>query len=159
MTDMLRYQDVFPKINIPETELHLALTAKDLLDGIHDRWNDQPELHQHLSRIIDTSEVSQAFWDFENDAEATYDRFAITVMGRGLTLAIEHRKFDAARTTYRATMRIENGNAIVYPGEHHNVSRSFESQFEDTIANLGLYRRVQALRQNDSSEASFASAA
>jgi len=159
MTDMLRYQDVFQTINIPQTELELALTAKDLLDGVHDTWNDQPELHKHLSRIIDTSEVNQAFWDFENDAEAMYDRFAITVMGRGLTLAIEHRKFDASRETFRASMHIGNGQSAIYTAEHHNVTRPFNDQFVDTLANLGLYSRIQSLRQNESNEAILANAA
>ena len=159
MTDKLRYQDVFQTINIPQTELELALTAKDLLDGVHDTWNDQPELHRHLSRIVDTPEVNQAFWDFENDAEATYDRFAITVMGRGLTLAIEHRKFDASKETFRASMRIENGRSEIYSAERNTIVRPFNEQFAHTLANLGLYSHIRSLRQNESSDAIFASAA
>ena len=159
MMEKLQYHDVFKTINVPKSERRLAMKAKNLLDDANGLNDPNPEIFQHLSKVTNQESGAQAFWDFENDAEAAYDRFAITVMGHGLTLAIEHRKFDVARTTFRASMHIENGRSVVYAAERHNVDKVFEAQFIDTVANIGLYSRVQALRQNESSEASFANAA
>ena len=171
MTDRVSYQDVFKTINIPEKERRIALTAKDLIDGAHsiDGW--RPEVHQHLSKLVDTPEVTQAFWNYENDEEGLYDRLVITMIGRGLTVAREHRQFDTPRIATRSTLHIGNGTSSVYFSDFRNrghigdpeTSKQaldiFRRQFSDTIANLGLYHRIHALRQSESDAAILANAA
>jgi len=170
MTDMFHYQDVFTNINIPKSGIDLTLQAKDLLDGAHNiNWT--PDVQTHLSKIVDTSEVSQAFWNFENDAEFTYDRFVITAMSRGLTLAAEHRSFNNATQSFRSSLRIENGGVAMHfidlskrglVGERSTQSElvdKFNDHFVQVTANLGLQRHIQSLHQNESNSATFASAA
>jgi len=170
MTDTIHYQDVFQTINIPETERHFALDAKDLLDSAHGiQW--QASVQTHLSKVLDTPEASQAFWEFENDAEFQYDRFVITAMRRGLTLAVEHRSFNRTGDTFRSSIHLENGQTSVHFSDlsrggrlserltHVEAITQFDEQFTRVTANLGLTRRIQDLHQRASDAASFASAA
>ena len=170
MTDRFHYQDVFQTINIPETERHLAFKAKDLLDSAHD-IEFAHDIHQYLSKVVDTHEVSQAFWEFENDAEFQYDRFVITAMRRGITLAVEHRSFNRTGDTFRSSLHLENSVASVHFSDLSRGGRlserltdpaamtGFDEQFSRVTANLGLLQHIQSLRQSDNDSASFASAA
>jgi len=171
MTDRLHYQDVFKTINIPKTERRLALHAKTLFDVAAgaEPWN--PNIYTHLSKTSDTISASQAFWEFENDDDHTYDRLALTIMRRGLTIAIEHRDFDQRDGRVRKSLRIGDGASKVYSSdllgrldlgssEEADVT-SFKENFLQTAANLGLYHRIKHLRgdQNESDAAIFANAA
>ena len=171
MTDKFNYQDVYKTINIPQKERRLATTAKDLLDSSYGMNGWRPEVFQHLSKLVDTPSATQAFWDFENDEQAEYDRLVLTLAGRGLTLAVEHRNFDRGQRGTRSSMHIENGISTVYfsdlqhggymgLGEKSREARDiFKWQFSDAIANLGLYSHIKALRQNESNAAILANAA
>lgn len=171
MTEKLQYHDVFKTINVPKTERRLALKAKDLLDSANGLNNPDPAVFAHLSRVTNQESAAQAFWDFENDEAASYDRIAITLMRRGLTIALEHRRFDNADNNARQSLILNNGEAKVYTtdlrrGGHMDMGvvspeaiLQFKNMFLETTANLGLYHRIQRLDQNESSSATFASAA
>ncbi len=169
MTDTFYYQGVFQNINIPKKERRLALKAKELLDGAHAVGGWKPEVNKHLSQTIDTGEISQVSWNRHTEAE--YDRFIISVMGTGVRLAIEHRRFEASGGATRSSIHMENGVSKIYFSDLQNLGRIgvpetsqeaiglFKWQFADTIANLGLYHRIQELHQNESNSAVLASAA
>ena len=169
MTDTFYYQDVFQNINIPKNERRLAIKAKKLLDGAHavDGW--KPEINKYLSQTIDSSEISQGFWNRNDEKE--YDRFVISVMGNGIRLAIEHRRIEAFSVATRSSIHMENGISKIYFSDLQNLGRIsisetskeaislFKWQFADTIANLGLHHHIQDLHQNESNSATLANAA
>ncbi|MDB5179849.1 MAG: hypothetical protein JWN12_481 [Candidatus Saccharibacteria bacterium] len=175
MTDKFHYQDVFQTINIPENERTLALKAKNLFDvildtdGDVDTWNSA--VHLHLQKITDSESASQAFWEFEDDTNHLYDRLVLSIMKRGLIVALEHRDFDDRDAAIRQSLMISNGVSKVYTsnlrrrGVPDNGSTSelviadFKRSLLDTTANLGLYHRIQEVRQNESDSAILASAA
>lgn len=171
MTDKLHYQDVFTTINIPKPERRLAMKAKNLFDVAvgTEPWN--PAVFTHLSRATDSINASQAFWDYENEDGHTYDRLALTIMQRGLTIALEHRDFDQRDARIRQTMLVSQGVSKVYTSDllgrpdmgetGEQAVTAFKENFLLTTANLGLYSRIQQLRtdQNESDSAIFASAA
>lgn len=169
MTDTFYYQDVFQNINIPKKERRLALKARELLDGAHAVNGWKPEINNHLTQTIDTGEISQAFWG--SDSENEYDRFVISIMGKGVRLAIEHRRLGTAGGVTRSSIHMENGISKIYFSDLQNLNRIgvpetskdaislFKWQFADTIANLGLHHRIQELRQNESNSAVLANAA
>jgi hypothetical protein len=176
MTDKFYYQDVFKTINIPENERALALKAKNLFDVVLDSKTDAEEaqklaIYEHLQKITDSENASQAFWEFEDDANHSYYRIAVTAMKRGLTIALENRDFDNRDTAIRQTIMISNGISKVYTsdlrtlGTPDNGSTSelviadFKRNLLDTTAHLGLYHRIQAVHQNESNSANFANAA
>lgn len=171
MTDKLHYQDVFQTINIPKPERRLALKAKNLFDVTNgvEPWN--PNVYEHLRKTIDTENASQAFWEFENDNEHTYDQLVLTMMRRGLTIALEHRDFTTNEAPIRKSLFISGGVSKVYVSElraQHNlgvaseqVVTDFKESFFQTTARLGLYTRTKHLQadQNESSSDILASAA
>jgi len=174
MTEKFQYHDVFKTINVPKTERRLALKAKNLLDSANDLNNPDPAVFAHLSRVTNQEGAAQAFWDFEDDEAASYDRMAITLMRRGLTIAIEHRQFDNSDSNIRQSLILHNGEAKVYTSDLRRSGQmdmgvnapeailQFKNRFLETTASLGLYRHIQRLdenNQNESSSATFASAA
>jgi len=173
MTDRFNYQDVLQTINIPETERHYILEAKELLDSARGvDWN--PQMHQHLQRVAENPGVTQAFWEFENDTEFQYDRFVITAARRGLTLAVEHRSFNRTGDAFRSSLHLENTAIGVYSSNLLHSGRlsekltdpnsliQFGEQFTRVTANLGLSEYIRSIRtanQSESDAASLASAA
>jgi len=175
MSEILHYQDAFEKINIPEPERELALIAKNLFDIAHnyDEWN--PDVHPHLNRILDTENVAQASWErdeLENNNFRTYDKLALTVMTRGLTIALQHRDLNANRLI-RTSLVMSDGASKVYVSSMRPDARlsngstaeqdiaTFKDDFFETAASLGLYAHIQRLSagQNESNSAILASAA
>ena len=169
MTDTFYYQDVFQNINIPKKERRLAIKAKELLDVAHAVSGWKPKINKHLLQTFDTKEISQAFWSRETEIE--YDRFVISVMGKGLRLAVEHRRLETSSVATRSSIHIENGVSKVYFSDLQNLSRIgvpetseeaiglFKWQFADTIATLGLHHHIEALHQNESNAAVLPNAA
>jgi len=173
MTDTFHYQDVYKTINIPKTERRLAQKAKNIFDVATGAGAWDPNIYEHLSRVTDGESASQAFWDFEDDDNHAYDRLALTIMRRGLTIALEHRDFTNKPSGYRQTMLISQGVSKVYTtdllrnGVQDLGSTSeesllqFKSHFYETVADLGLYSQIKRLQmnQNESSSAILANVA
>ena len=178
MSEMFQYQEIFKTLNVHETERQLALQAMHLLDSAN--GVDDPELmtYAYLSKVVSHSEAGQAFWEYDNNEAATYDRLAITVMHHGLTIALEHRRFDRANEAIRQSLLMARGVSMVYTSnlsrsgsvDHGNSSdiavQQFKDQFFETTASLELQHQLQRLDeiqleqiQNESNAASFASAA
>jgi len=178
MSEMFQYQEIFKTINVPKPERRLALRAKNLLDSANGLNEPDPMTYAHLSRVVTNREAGQAFWDYEDDEAATYDRLAITLMHHGVTIALEHRRFDRNNEAIRQSLLMGSGIAKVYTsdllrsgsinnGDSSEIAvQQFKDQFFATAASLGLYHQIERrakvqlqLIQNESSEASFASAA
>ena len=171
MTDKLHYQDVFTTINIPKTERRLALKAKNLFDiaaGV-EPWN--PNIYAYLNKTTDSESASQAFWEYENDDEHSYDQLVLTIMRRGLTIALEHRDFTINEVPIQKSLLISSGVSKVYVSElraQNNLGvaseqavTSFKESFFETTARLGLYTYAKHLQadQNESSSDILANAA
>ena len=173
MTEKLHYQDVFKTIHIPKSERRLALKTKDLFDIVHGEKEWDPSVHEHLSHVIDTHNASQVFWEFEDDDNRLYDRLALTIMKRGLTIALEHRDFNDKAVSIRQSLVISNGGFKVYNSDLGGRAlldqgsatpesiAIFKDNFIETTANLGLRRHIKRIStdQNESDSARFASAA
>jgi len=172
MIETLHSQDIFKTITIPHTEHHLAMCAKHLLDGAHQEALDLP-IDEHLSRTVTGDQLTQAFWEYQNNEARTYDRLAITAMYNTLTIGLEHRDAHHTDQYIRSSLLMYNGISETYltdaaaHGHAAMASRSeksiqtFKQHFFTTTAGLGLSHQIQRLdqTQNESSSASFASAA
>jgi len=177
MTEIFQYQEIFKTLNVPKPERRLALRAKNLLDSANGLNESDPMTYAHLSRVVTQTEAGQAFWDYDNTEEKIYDRMAITIMRHGLTIALEHRRFDQSGEATRQSLLMGNGISKVYTsdlmrsgridnGDDSEVAvQQFKDHFFQTAATLGLYHQIQRFDQidleqiqNESSEASFASA-
>lgn len=177
MTDKFHYQDVFQTINIPKSERHIASQAKNLFDSAADPLVDGPFVSEHLYMMTDSEAVSQSFWEFQNNDEHTFDKLVLTMIHRGLTIAIEHRWLGQRTLPIRRSLHIAGGTSTVYDRSAYRpvepissselILASFKSDFIDVVANLGLYARIQQLEteltdltdQNESNSAILASAA
>lgn len=171
MTDKLYYPDVFTTINIPKTERRLAVKAKNLFDVAAGAEPWDPNVYAHLNKVTDDRNASQAFWEYDHEDGHTYDRFVMTMMQRGLTLAIEHRDFDVRGSEMRKSLIIWNGTSTVHTSGitraelHQSRSEfavaSFKHDFYEMAARLGLHHHVsrQMGDQNESDAAIFANAA
>lgn len=173
MTDNFHYQDVFQKINIPETEYEIALEAKNLFDIANGVEPRDPLIHKHLKKVIDSEGASQVFWDFEHDKDDKhhYHRLVLTLQRQALRIAIENRDFNNPDADIRKTLAISNGESKVYSsgvsshGRIDNGSTSelaiadFEESFALTTAGLSLYHHIHVLHQNESNEAILDNAA
>jgi len=174
MTEILHYHDVFTTILVPETERQLALAAKTLLDTANNVNLADRTMSEHLSKVTNEQSAAQAFWDYENDEIARYDRLVITLIRRGLTIAIEQRLFDDASKGYRQSLILNNTKAKVYNSDLRRNGQMdlgsdsaesiqlFKDRFFYTTAHLGLQCYILQLDhtdQNESSSATFASAA
>ena len=154
-------------------ERHLALKAKNLFDVAAGAEQWEPNIHAHLSKVIDAPQCSQAYWEFENDEDHTYDRLVVTLAQRGLTIAIEHRDFDRIETDYRKSIILNAGRSKVHVSDLVNRGRldqgstqrhaisTFKRDFAQVTTNLGLFGHMDesSVDQNESSSAILASAA
>lgn len=174
MTEKLHYPDVFTRINIPKPERRLALKAKNLFDIVNGVEPGSQDIYQHLTDTNDTVNASQAFWRYDRDEDNSYDRLAMTIMNRGLTIAFQHRDVNNNTGPIRKSLIMENGISRVYAydpirarGGLENGSTaeqdiaSFKQDYLETAARLGLYRHIQRIGapQNESDAAIFAKAA
>lgn len=175
MNEKLHYPEAFTTINVPKTERRLAVRAFNLLETAFDteQWN--PEVHAHVSKLVDTKDAAQAFWEYENDEAHQYDRFVLSVMRNHMVLGIEHRDFTRRNEGYRTSLSIYNGTSHAYFNDirrtvHPDRGSSevdaitaFKGRFFETTANLGLYSHIQNAKgtrtQKESRSANFASAA
>jgi len=171
MMEKLQYHDVFKTINVPKSERRLAMKAKNLLDDANGLNDPNPEIFQHLSKVTNQESGAQAFWDFENDETAIYDRMVITMMRRGLIIALEHRNFANIDRSVRQSLILNNGAAKVYTSDLHRSGmldmgssspesiQLFKNQFFQMTANLGLYHHAQRINRDDQNESSSATLA
>ena len=171
MTEKLQHQDMFRTINIPKSERRLAMRAKNLFDATSDSEAWDPAVHARLMRTTQNSTAFQNFWEYDNEDRHTYDRLALTLIQRGLIIAIEHRDFDKQDERIRKSLLISQGVSKVYTSDllgrpdmgiaDEGAVTLFKKDFLVTTANLGLYTHAKRLHsdQSESDSAIFANAA
>ena len=169
MTERMHYPDMFKTINSPKPTQDLVLFAHNLFQAVHGERGWEPGVHARLLKSVDTVNASQLFWEFENEEARQYDKLALTAMKSRLTIAVHHRDYaDRGPSTIKSLV-IEAGHTGVY-NSNTLMNTQAEPEYDpigfreilfETTANLGLQRRVAALRlvQNDTSSAIFANAA
>ncbi|MBC7459217.1 hypothetical protein H7200_00690 [Candidatus Saccharibacteria bacterium] len=167
------YPEIFRNIDNPEHERSLAGVAKYLFDTAYDINHQDYSMHQNLLRLNDSPEVSQGFWEYKNNQTGTYDQMVISMMRRGIIIAIEHRIVNDRSQSFRASLAIYDSTSTMYTSDlamtaHLDVGASsaedldaFQKKFFITTAQLGLQTHaIQRLsHQNDNSSATLASAA
>lgn len=173
MTDTLHYPDMFTTINIPEPEQHIALIAKHLFDVAVNARPGNTGTHRHFTKLTDTAGVSQAFWHHENNTEHTRHSLVLSILGRGMIIALEHSDLDGESITIRRSLSIGGGVSRVYTTDPRNYVRvpmgsesqkdcdMFKDIFFETVVHLGLHRHIMELNggaQNESRAAIFANA-
>lgn len=166
MTDKLHYLELFTTINIPEAEKTLALEAKHLFDIAHGVEQGDAAIFSHMNSRSDTENASQIFWDYENDVDYIYDRLAVTIMRKALTVAFEHRDFNDPSVGVRKSLVLsDSGWTKVYATDLQNRGRfdigstelfdiqTFKDDLTRTVSNLGLYTqaKLRFTPQNESS--------
>lgn len=173
MTDKLHYPDLFTTINIPKTEVQLALKTKNLFDIAHviDSWD--PAVSKHLIRSPDNVNYSQLQWEYENTKQQTIDRLSILIIKRGMIIALEHKDRQDQSLENHTSISLSGGIARVFEYDIRRLNQnnegstaipeltSFKQFYFQTAANLGLYHHIKEIHEvhNESNEAIWLNAA
>lgn len=160
MSAELHHQELFNSINIPETERHLALKAKNLFDIFYGVAPWDLDVTRRLVEVTDYADLSRLQWEHENNEQQIYDRLSILVKRGGMIIALEHRDLKVPELGIQKTISLTGGMARVFEhdprsmrqhGEGSTVPKdrdSFERVFYfQTAANLGLYNHIQGVHE------------
>lgn len=168
MTDMLHYQDVF-HTNIPKTEHDIRLETTHLL-GIARHLiapSEDGDITSRFSRSIDTTGISQTFWEIKPSDNSAQRLLAITACGGGVVIGIDRRPTHDQPEAFRKSL---HGFGYVFDSNHQSEAfhgsgsekevQQFFDEFYSTIAAIALHQRhIAGLEtQNDSRSAIFANA-
>jgi hypothetical protein len=173
MTDKLHYPDLFTTINIPKTEVQLALKAKNLFDIAHVVGSWDPAVSRHLIGSADYVDSSQLQWVYENTKQQTIDRLSILIIQRGMIIALEHRDRQDHSLENHTSISLSGGITRVFEYDTQRLNQknegsttipeltSFKQFYFQTAANLGLYHHIKEIHEDhiESNEAIWPSAA
>lgn len=170
MTDNLHYQDVF-QTNIPKTEHDIRLQTTYLL-GVA-RHQSEPmgefDLTSRFSRVVDSAEISQTFWEIPPAEGRAQRLLAVTAYkSGGFVVGLDRRPTHDQPKAYRKSLHSFNyvfdsdpQSAAFNGTSNEREVQRFYDEFYGTIATIALHQRyVTALEsQNESNLAVFANAA